>query len=112
MINVNVKMFKKLKSFRPRKSDTAPLKEVIEDLLKTYKLKGKFNETHIIASWERIMGAPIAKRTTKLNIHNKKMYVTLNSAPLKHELSMSKTKILELLNKDIGESVVEEIIFL
>jgi predicted nucleic acid-binding Zn ribbon protein len=108
----NVKMFKKPKPFSPRKADTSPLKDVIEDLLKTYKLKAKFNETHLLVSWERIMGGPIAKRTVKLNIQNKKMYVTLNSAPLKHELSMSKKKILELLNKDIGETVVEEIIFL
>src|ERR1700751_1607629 len=105
-------MFKKVKPSNPRKADIAPLKDVINDLLKAYKLKGKFNETHLIASWERIMGTPIATRTSSLNIHNKKMYVKLNSAPLKQELSMSKTKIVELLNNDLGEVVIEEIIFL
>jgi predicted nucleic acid-binding Zn ribbon protein len=105
-------MFKKFKSTNARKADVAPLKDVINDLLKAYKLKGKFNETHIIASWERIMGTPIANRTSALNIHNKKMYVKLSSAPLKQELSMSKSRIVELLNNDLGEVVIEEIIFL
>jgi len=95
-----------------RKADILSLKEGIEDLLDAFKLKGKFNETHIIASWERIMGAPIAKRTTSLNIRNAKMYVKLNSAPLKHELNMSKTKILDLLHRDLGEKVIEEIYFM
>jgi hypothetical protein len=105
-------MFKKFKLSNPRKADVAPLKDVINDLLKAYKLKSKYNETHIIASWERIMGTPIATRTTSLNIHKKKMYVRLSSAPLKQELSMSKTRIVELLNNDLGEVVIEEIIFL
>jgi hypothetical protein len=105
-------MFKKFKPSNPRKADIAPLKDVIDDLLRAYKLKGKYNETHLIASWERIMGTPIATRTASLNIHRKKMYVKLNSAPLKQELSMSKTRIVELLNNDLGEVVIDEIIFL
>jgi hypothetical protein len=112
IIGFKISMFKKFKPSNPRKAEISPLKDVINDLLKAYKLTGKFNETHIIASWERIMGAPIAKRTTSLNISNKKMYVKLNSAPLKQELSMSKTKIVELLNNDLGQVVIEEIIFL
>ena len=95
-----------------RKAEVLSLQEGIEDLLNVFKLKGKFNETHIIASWERIMGAPIAKRTMSLYIRNAKMYVKLNSAPLKHELNMSKTKILELLHRDLGEKVIDEIYFM
>ena len=95
-----------------RKAETSSLKEAIDELLNAYKLRGKFNETHIVSAWSRIMGPAIANRTSKIFIKNKKLYIQLNSAPLKSELSMSKSKILEILNKDVQEEVLEEVIFL
>lgn len=95
-----------------RKASTASLKDAIHELLNTYKLKGKYNETHVIAAWSRLMGPMIANRTSKIFIKNKKLYVQLNSAPLKNELSMSRTKILEMLNRDVSADVLEEIVFL
>ena len=81
-------------------------------MLKAYKINGKVNETKVIESWERIMGKPIAARTTELKFKYKKLYVTLNSAPLRQELAMSKSKMIELLNKEFSERVVEDIVFL
>lgn len=95
-----------------RKAETSSLKEAIDELLSAYKLRSKYNETHVVASWSRIMGPAIANRTSKIFIKNKKLYVLLNSAPLKSELSMSKSKILEILNKDVQEELLEEVIFL
>lgn len=98
--------------YNKRKSDVSPLKEAIEEMLKAYKISGKINETKVIESWEKVMGKPIAARTTALKFKYKKLYVTLNSAPLRQELAMSKSKMIELLNKEFAEKVVEDIIFL
>jgi predicted nucleic acid-binding Zn ribbon protein len=95
-----------------RNAHTATLKDAIQELLNAYKLKGKYNETHVIAAWSRLMGPMISNRTSKIFIKNKKLYVQLNSAPLKNELSMSKSKILEMLNRDVSADVLEEVIFL
>ena len=95
-----------------RKADVSPLKDCIKELLDVYKLNGKINQTNIIASWEKIMGASIAKRTSKIYFQENKLFVKLNSAPLKQELTMSKSKIIKMLNEDAGSNVVEEIIFL
>jgi hypothetical protein len=96
----------------PRKSDITPLKECIDELLDSYKIKRKLTETQIIASWEKVMGKPIAKRTVTVYIKEKSIFVKLTSAPLKHELSMSKNKIIKLLNDDLGENFLEEVIFI
>ncbi len=98
--------------FSKRKAEMSPLKEVIDEMLKAYKIKGKINETQVLESWEKLMGRAIAARTTDLKFRYKKLYVTLNSAPLRQELAMSKTKLIELLNKDFSEKVVEDVIFL
>ena len=95
-----------------RKSEATPLKEAMQDLLKTYQLEGKFNETQLISSWETMMGATIAKRTGKIYIKDKKMFVELTSAPLKQELNMSKSKVMEMFNNRFNKNLIEEIVFL
>ena len=84
----------------------------MQDLLKTYHIDGKFQETQLISSWETLMGKAIAKRTRKIYIKNKKMFVELTSAPLKQELNMSKSKVMELFNNKFNKNVIEEIVFL
>jgi hypothetical protein len=98
--------------YNKRKAEISPLKEAIDEMLKAYKISGKVNETQIIESWEKLMGRSIASRTTDLKIRYKKLYVTLNSAPLRQELAMSKSKLIELLNKDFKEKVIEDVVFL
>lgn len=95
-----------------RGSNTAPLKEVIESLLESYRLDAKYNQTKIKTTWEQIMGKTIAKRTSRIFFKNKVMFVEFNSAPLKNELSMKKQKFLELLQQEFGRDTVEEIIIL
>ncbi len=94
-----------------RKSEISPMKQAIEEMLKSYKIDRKFNQTSLVKSWGAIMGAPIANRTTELFIKDKTLFVTLNSAPLKQELTIGKKKVLELFRKEFGEDVIDEIIF-
>lgn len=79
-------------------------------MLKAFRIEDKFDETNLINQWEKVMGTPIAKRTTKVYIYQKKLYVHLNSAPLKHELNMQRDKILVLLTKEFGKPIVNEVI--
>ena len=93
-----------------RKSEPSPIGDAIKEMLKAFRIEDKFDETNLINQWEKVMGTPIAKRTSKVYIHNKKLYVYLNSAPLKHELSMSRDRILVLLTKEFGKPIVNEVI--
>ena len=95
-----------------RKSDTTPIKEVIEELFKSYHIDRKFNQTRIISTWEKITNKTIAKRTNKIFFKNNVMFVEFSSAPLKNEISLKKSKLLHLLQKEFGKDVVEELIIL
>lgn len=86
------------------------LKEAIEQLLKAYKLDSKLAERKLIASWQQVMGAMIAKHTTDLYIKHKQLFVTLDSAALRNELALAKTKIVKLLNDEVGSEVITEVI--
>ncbi len=95
-----------------RSTKALPLKQAIEDMLDLYKLRSKFNETYIVAYWEKIMGLPISSRTTQIYIQDKKLFVQLDSSPLRNELLMAKSKIVTLINKEVGEDIIEDVIFL
>lgn len=98
------------KSQKSRKAEPEKLGDAIHEMLKSFHIEDKFNETNLINSWEKIMGTPIAKRTTKVYIKDKKLFVHLNSAPLKQELNMSRERILVLIAKELGSSIVNEVI--
>ncbi|MEA5404949.1 MULTISPECIES: DUF721 domain-containing protein [Arcicella] len=95
-----------------RKTGTSSLKDAIEDMLELYKIRSKFNETYIVAYWEKIMGSPIASRTTQIYINDGKLFIQLDSAPLRNELLMAKNKIIELINKEVGEKIIQDVVFL
>jgi predicted nucleic acid-binding Zn ribbon protein len=81
-------------------------------MLDAYNLRQQLNETEVIDSWAAIMGKTVASRTTKLFCKDKKLFVKLSSAPLKHELSLSKDKIIKLFSARVGAGIVEDIVFL
>ena len=95
-----------------RRSQATPMNEAIEAFLKTFDLKTRFNETYLIAFWGRIMGPSIASRTKEIYVKNRDLYLRIDSSPLRQELFMAKTKLLDLINKDVGESVVDDVVFL
>lgn len=95
-----------------KKGNEHSLKEAIDLLLETYKIKSKYQETALLAHWEEIMGKAIASRTETVYIQNKKLFLKLNSAVLRSELQMARHKIVELLNERAGSSVISEVVFL
>jgi hypothetical protein len=95
-----------------RKSVAITAGDAIVELLKLYQLEGKFNETYVVANWEKIMGKTISSRTEKIYFKNKLMFLKLSSSPLKKDMILSKQTIIDLINKEARTKVVEDLIFL
>jgi predicted nucleic acid-binding Zn ribbon protein len=86
--------------------------EAIRSLLNSYRLESKFDEATLISSWERLVGAPIAKRTQKIFIRDRILFVEFKSPSMKNDFLLHKSKILELFQKEFGREVVRDIIIL
>lgn len=95
-----------------RKANDKSIKEAIEQMMQVYKIKRKFDETGIVAHWPDIVGKPMANRTKELYIHNKKLFLRIESSVIKNELMMMRTQIIEKINDEAKAPLVEEIIFL
>src|SRR5687768_8479437 len=92
------------------KNDIQTLGEAIRDMLNSYRLTSKFDEATLINSWERIAGKPIAKRTKKISIRNKVLFVELDSPSMKHDFSLHKTQVLEMFKKEFGSGIISDIV--
>jgi hypothetical protein len=57
------------------------------------------------------MGPVVANRTDNLFIREKTLYVKINSAVLRNELSYGKQKIINMLNDEIGQELLSDIVF-
>lgn len=94
-----------------RKSNEMPIKEAIDRLLKVYKLDAKMVEMDAVKCWEELMGPAVAKRTREIYINKKTLYLKIDSAPLKEELVMNKSLLVQRLNERMGKVVIEDVYF-
>lgn len=92
-----------------RKSNDQSIKEVIGEILETYKLKGRLDEVKLRNSWEKLMGKAVANRTRSISLRDGLLVIQVTSAPLSQELHMGASKIISLLNREIGEEIIREI---
>jgi predicted nucleic acid-binding Zn ribbon protein len=95
-----------------RKPNDITLKEGISKMLNVYKLKGRFDQTSVVALWPEIMGAAIANRTTQIYVSNQKLFVRIESSVIKNELLMVRTGIIQKINERTGSEVITDLIFL
>jgi len=94
-----------------RKSNESTLAEAISLLLKTYKLEDGCNRIRVLRQWEKVMGPKLVRYTRELQFNNGEVFIKLDSAPLRNELSMSATKLIEALNEGLPVPVVKSIRF-
>jgi predicted nucleic acid-binding Zn ribbon protein len=93
-----------------KKSNEYTLKEAIGEMLKMYQLDTRVNETGVVNAWEKVMGSVIAKYTLSVRMQNGVLYVKVQSAALKQELSYQRTQIAEKLNSECGSEIVREVV--
>ena len=94
-----------------RRHNTQKLGDVLKEVLQNQKLDTKLYEIQLIQSWEKVLGATVKKYTTDIYVYNKKLYVKLSSSILKNDLLLSREKLVQELNKQVGHSVISDIIF-
>jgi len=94
------------------RSNDKSLKEAIEQMLQVYKIKRRYDETGVIASWPELVGKSVANRTKELFIHDKKLFLRIESSVIKNELVLMRLQIINKINEDAKTVLIEDIIFL
>lgn len=93
-----------------KKGNEYTLKEALNEMLKTYRLDTRLNETQIVNAWETVMGPVIGKYTKEVRMRDGVLYVTMTSAAVKQELLYRRTEIAQQLNAACGSDIVKEVV--
>lgn len=83
--------------------------DAINLFLSKSRLKNDVQALQIVDVWEKLMGKTVAKYTDKIHIFNGTLFIQTSIGPLKQELHFQKVKIIELVNKELGENVINKV---
>ena len=86
------------------------LAEAMQAMIKEYRLGPQLNEMRVKTLWADLMGKTINTYTSHITVRKGVLYISILSAPLRHELSYGKDKIRDLLNTELGEDYIKEVV--
>ncbi len=94
-----------------RRNDPESLGNVLRRFLREEGLETPLNEYRLIDAWNEVLGPGVANYTANLFIKNQILYVHLTSAVLREELMMGRELLVKNLNRQVGATVITNIIF-
>lgn len=94
-----------------RKNQTLSIHDILSEFSKDTKFDQKLMETRVIESWPALLGPTVANCTKSIHIANRTLFVSIESAVMRHELFMLRTRIKDALNKNVNAIVIDNIIF-
>lgn len=89
--------------------NTLKIREALRGFLRSYNLEHKLVETDLKENWSDWVGKRIAKHTNDISFKNGRLTVFLDSAVVKHQLSMKKQAMLDHLNKKLEGRPLREV---
>ena len=94
-----------------RSKKEQPLGDIIEKLMKAYKLDDKMKEYDLNEAWPELMGKAVAHRTKSIKIKNKTLHLQIDSAVMREELHSGKQVIIERVNQFMKKEVINDVWF-
>lgn len=93
-----------------KKNNLIKLGDAINQIFKQEKLDIKISQFSVKNGWKEIVGDMIANSTTEIFFNEKVIFITLNSAALKHELTFRREELINNINKFCGYKLVDTIV--
>lgn len=86
-----------------------PLKEWLQVFAQSPQIRGRLYQTRIEKMWSELMGPLISGYTRRIKLDEHVLFISVDSASLKSELTMMKENIRTLVNERLGEEFVREV---
>ena len=93
-----------------RQGNELTLKDAIEEMIEAYGMEDNLNQAKAIDAWKELVGNVIAKHTRSIYVKKGRLFLYLDSAPLKQELSYQKSTITKKINDLLGKEVIQEVV--
>ena len=86
------------------------LGEALQEFISVNKLQKGIDEVKVKEAWERLMGNGVNHYTQNIVLRGETLFVSLSSSVLREELGLGNSKIIKMLNDDLGREVIKKLI--
>lgn len=84
--------------------------DALKAFIKENKLQHGIDKVDVREAWANLMGNGVNNYTTEVSLKKETLYVSLSSSVLRQELSMGKSKIIKMLNDELGKELVKKLV--
>ncbi len=93
-----------------RKNDHQQLGEALQSFIKENRLQKGIDKVAVRDAWANLMGNGVNNYTTSVELQSNTLFVSLSSSVLREELSHGKSKIIQMLNEQLGKDLIKKIV--
>lgn len=93
-----------------RENENLSMKEALSAFIQKNKLEKGMDKVEVREAWVRLMGNGVNNYTTAIELRNDTLFISLSSSVLREELSHGKSKIITMINEEIGKQLVKKLV--
>lgn len=93
-----------------RENENLSMKEALSAFIQKNKLEKGMDKVEVREAWARLMGNGVNNYTTDIELRNDILFISLSSSVLREELSHGKSKIITMINEEIGKPLVKKLV--
>lgn len=93
-----------------RLNNQSTIGAVLQQIIQVNKLGAGMDQIDVKAAWRHLMGNGVHTYTKNVVLKGSTLYVELGSAVLREELSHGKSKIVKMINEELGREVVKDVV--
>jgi len=93
-----------------RKNDNLNMSEALKEFVRENRLQKGMDRVEARDAWVSLMGNGVNNYTTGVELRGNTLFVSLSSSVLREELSLGKSKIVTMLNEELGKELVKKLV--
>lgn len=97
---------------KTRFNKTVSLKSELDNFMNYLGLDSRMQEMQILSVWSDCVGESIARYSSPVEIRKSKLFVSVENAAWRYELSLKKNEIIDKLNVSLKKKLIRDIIFI
>ena len=95
---------------KKRIGDNGNMSDALKNFIDANRLQKGLDKVSIEEAWHSVMGKAISKYTTAIKLDRKTLYIQLSSSVLREELSYGKSKIITMINEEMGKQIITKLV--
>ena len=93
-----------------RKNEHLSMGEAMKEFIQENRLQKGMDKVKAKEAWVKLMGNGVNNYTTAIELRSSTLFVSLSSSVLREELSMGKSKIIKMLNEELGKDLIRKLV--